>query len=260
MSSSRFVHSTSDSYDRFMGRYSAEIAPRFADLAGVTAPMTALDVGCGPGALTRELVRRLGAGAVSACDPSPGFVETCQARNPGVTVKAGPAEALPFADSVFDVTLAQLVLHFLNDPRLGISEMMRVTKSGGRIGGVVWDLTGGMELFRLVGEAAQAIGPISASYNRSVKFGGPGEIAEFFAAAGLVSIDERLLTVLVTYEDFDDLWTTLQSAAGPTATFMNALSPEELPRLREALHAILGNPPAAFTLEATARAVIGTRA
>ena len=39
-----------DAYNRFMGRYSEPLAPRFADLAGVHAGQRALDVGCGPGA------------------------------------------------------------------------------------------------------------------------------------------------------------------------------------------------------------------
>ena len=50
-----------DAYDRFMGRYSGSLAPQLADLAGVRAGQRALDVGCGPGALTTELVGRLGA-------------------------------------------------------------------------------------------------------------------------------------------------------------------------------------------------------
>jgi trans-aconitate methyltransferase len=63
-----------DEYDRFMGRYSAPLAPQFADLASVNAGQRVLDVGCGPGALTAELVRRLGPGTVSAVDPSEPFV------------------------------------------------------------------------------------------------------------------------------------------------------------------------------------------
>jgi len=54
-----------DAYDRFMGRYSRLLAPQFADLAGVTAGQRAVDVGCGPGALTAELVARLGHAAVA---------------------------------------------------------------------------------------------------------------------------------------------------------------------------------------------------
>jgi 16S rRNA G1207 methylase RsmC len=44
-----------ETYDRFMGRYSRLLAPRLADFAGIGPPACAVDVGCGPGALTTEL-------------------------------------------------------------------------------------------------------------------------------------------------------------------------------------------------------------
>jgi ubiquinone/menaquinone biosynthesis C-methylase UbiE len=55
-----------------------------------------LDVGCGPGALTAQLAERLGAGAVSAVDPSGSFVAAARARFPGADVQSGAAEQLPF--------------------------------------------------------------------------------------------------------------------------------------------------------------------
>ena len=76
-----------DAYDRFMGRYSVQLSPRLADLAGVHAGQSVLDVGCGPGALTAELVDRLGPDAVTAVDPSESFVEAAQRRNPEVDVR-----------------------------------------------------------------------------------------------------------------------------------------------------------------------------
>ena len=71
-------------YDRFMGRYSVRLAPSFADFAGLAPGNRVLDVGCGPGALTTELVHRLGAAAVAAVDPSEQLL-------------AGPAYAAPVA-------------------------------------------------------------------------------------------------------------------------------------------------------------------
>ena len=53
---------SADAYLRFMGRYSEPLAAQFADLAGVRRGQRMLDVGCGPGALTAELVSRTGAG------------------------------------------------------------------------------------------------------------------------------------------------------------------------------------------------------
>jgi trans-aconitate methyltransferase len=83
---------SADAYLRFMGLYSRPLAPRFADLAGVTGGQRALDVGCGPGVLTAELVSRVGADSVSAADPSESFVAAVRDRLPGVDVRQASAE------------------------------------------------------------------------------------------------------------------------------------------------------------------------
>src|SRR2546426_866896 len=85
-----------------MGRYSALLAPQFADLAGVGSRQRVLDVGCGPGALTSELVERVGASAVAAVDPSEQFAAAVRERHPGVDVQRAAAEELPFAEGEFD--------------------------------------------------------------------------------------------------------------------------------------------------------------
>ena len=132
-----------DSYDRFMGRYSVLLAPQLAAFAGVAPGQRVLDVGCGPGALTTELVRLLGPDEVTAVDPSEPFVAAARERHPGVTVEQAAAEALPFADDSFDAALAQLVVHFMTDPVAGLQEMARVTRGGGLVAACVWDHGGG---------------------------------------------------------------------------------------------------------------------
>src|SRR5205809_5161444 len=106
-----------------MGRYSVRLAPQLADLAGVASGQRVLDVGCGPGALTGELVKRVGAEAVSAVDPSESFAVAVGERYPGVDVRHVAAEELPFVDGAFDAALAQLVVHCMSDAVRGLSEM-----------------------------------------------------------------------------------------------------------------------------------------
>src|SRR5687768_4468848 len=106
-----------------MGRYSSPLSPLLADLAGIAAGQRAFDVGCGPCALTAELVARVGASHVSAVDPSESFVAAARDRHPDVDVRVGTAEQLPFDDGAFDAALAQLVVHFMADPPVGVREM-----------------------------------------------------------------------------------------------------------------------------------------
>ena len=133
---------SADAYARFMGRWADPLAGEFSAYAGVRAGQRALDVGCGPGALTALLVERLGADAVSAVDPSASFVAATRSRLPGVDVRTGVAEDLPYDDDSVDVALAQLVVHFMADPVAGLTEMRRVTRPDGVVAATVWDHAG----------------------------------------------------------------------------------------------------------------------
>ena len=105
-----------DAYDQFMGRFSEPLAGQFADWLRLVPGQRVLDVGCGPGALTEVLVAKLGVGSVSAVDPSESFAAAVRERMPGVDVRFGVAEALPWADDVFDCAAAQLVVHLMSRP------------------------------------------------------------------------------------------------------------------------------------------------
>ena len=157
-----------DAYDRFMGRYSSLLAPQLADFADVAEGQRVLDVGCGPGALTGELVRRVGAASVSAVDPSEPFVAAARERFPGVDVRTAKAEDLPFRDRTFDATLAQLVVHFFADPVASLREMARVTREGGVVAACVWDHVGQSPVTPFW-RAARASRPSGAQRARSTR-------------------------------------------------------------------------------------------
>lgn len=244
-------------YDLFMGRYSRELAPAFADAAGIAAGQDVLDVGCGPGALTGELVRRTGADRVLAVDPSPPFVEACAQRYAGVQVRLAPAEALPFDDAVVDAVLAQLVLHFVGDPDQAAREFRRVLRPGGRVGACVWDFAGGMEMLRAFWDAALEVDPGAPAEAQTLRFGGPGEMVEQLDSVGFVDLDETVLQVSSPYTGFDELWAGFLYGIGPAGGYLVTLPQEQQDAVREALHRRIGSPAGGFTLGATARCVVG---
>jgi len=244
-------------YDSFMGRYSVGLAELFSDAAGVASGQAAIDVGCGPGALTGVLVARLGAGAVRACDPSEPFLEACAARHPGVTVRLGRAESIPFESGSADHAMAQLVLHFVSEPEEAAREMARVVRPGGTVAACVWDFDDGMEMLRAFWDAALAIDPDAPDEARTLRFGRPGEIAELFAAVGIRDIAESTLCVTSTYTSFDELWAGFLAGVGPAGAYCVALSEADRARLRTELFARLGSPADSFSLDAVARCAVG---
>ncbi|MDO5740057.1 MAG: methyltransferase domain-containing protein [Ornithinimicrobium sp.] len=255
---SRTFTASGDAYDSFMGRYSIALAPLLADLGGVVEGQRVVDVGCGPGALTAELVLRLGAGAVVACDPSPAFLAACRERHPGVDVRQGRAEALPLGDDAFDAALAQLVLHFVSDAETAALELRRVVRPSGRVAVCVWDFEGGMQMLRAFWDAAVSLDPDAPDELHTMRFGRAGELSALLAGAGFTDVSEHPLTVRSDYTDFEELWTSLLLGIGPAGAHLVALPPQEQERLRAAYLHLLGSPAGGFALTAVARAAVGT--
>jgi SAM-dependent methyltransferase len=247
-----------EAYDAFMGRYAVLLAPLLADAAGVLTGQRALDVGCGTGALTGELVRRLGAGRVAGCDPSPEQIRACRARHPEVDLREAPAERLPHGDASFDVALAQLVLHFVSDPELAAREMRRVVARGGQVAACVWDFEGGMQMLRAFWDAALSIDPSAPDELHTLRFGRAGELSALLLDAGLTDVSEQTLTVQGHYAGFEELWSTLLLGVGPAGSYTVALPEPRRDALRTAYLERLDHPPGPFHLRAVARAAVGT--
>jgi SAM-dependent methyltransferase len=241
-------------YDRFMGRYSAPLAPRLADFAGVAAGQRVLDVGCGPGALTTELVNRLGPGSIAGVDPSEPFVEAARERHPGVEVRRAAAEQLPFTDREFDATLAQLVVHFMDDPVAGLREMARVTREQGVVAACVWDHAGGGGPLATFWDAAHELDP-DVKDESQLAGAREGHLAQLFEAAGLLEIDETALAVEIEHPSFEEWWEPFTLGVGPAGAYVASLDGKRRESLRERCRRLL--PGAPFVLSARAWAARG---
>jgi SAM-dependent methyltransferase len=192
---------------------------------------------------------------VAAIDPSEPFVEAAKARHPGVDVRRASADALPHADAAFDVTMAQLVVHFLQDPVAGLVEMARVTRPGAIVAACVWDFAGDRA-------------PISAFW-RAARDGDPdvrdesdlpgaraGHLTELFVASGLSNVEETELPVSVEHGSFDEWWAPFELGVGPAGAHVASLDVEERAALRERCRVLI--PSAPFTLAAAVWAARGS--
>jgi ubiquinone/menaquinone biosynthesis C-methylase UbiE len=250
--------SPAEHYDRFMGRYVPTLAVALADAAAVATGMRVLDVGCGPGGLTRELASRVGAASVAAVDPAEQFVEACRARVPGADVRVAPAEDLPFDEAAFDAALASLVIAFMRDADAGAREMARVTRPGGVVAACMWDIPGGrMTMLSTFWQAVGEIDP-SSQGERSLVGVREGEIAEVLARAGLEDVQDGTLSTGAHYEDFDDFWQPFTLAVGPAGNHLRKLSAEQQEAVRRACFSRLGEPAGPFDLDAHAWYARGT--
>jgi len=221
-----------DAYDDFMGRYSRLLSGQLADLASVQPGQRVLDVGCGTGALTGELVARLGSARVAAVDPSEPFVAATRTRHPGVDVRLAPAERLPFPDDTFDAALAQLVVHFMLDPVAGVAEMGRVTRRDGVVAACVWDHGGSQGPLRLFWDTARELDPDVDDESRRPGTRA-GHLAELFGAAGLRDVEEATLSVRLEHATFEAWWEPFTRGVGPAGAYVASLDEDRRTDLRD---------------------------
>lgn len=221
-----------EAYGRFMGRYSEPLADEFVEVVGLVPGRRALDVGCGPGALTARLVQRLGVDGVVALDPSAPFVEAARTRFPGLDVRRGSAEDLPFEDGTFDAALAQLVVHFMEDPVRGLAEMARVTRPRGTVAACVWDHGGNRSPLSTFWSAVGEIDPDGVDES-GLPGAREGHLVELAMAAGLVDVTHSELSVSVDYSGFDEWWEPYTLGVGPAGSYLAAVDDD----VRDALEA-----------------------
>ena len=105
---------------------------RDAYLADIDFPTGArvVEVGCGPGPVSRALASRPGMGEVVGVDPSPVFLSKGRelAQDiPNLTFVEGDARALPFEDDSFDVLIFHTTLCHIPEPEVALAEALRGT-------------------------------------------------------------------------------------------------------------------------------------
>jgi ubiquinone/menaquinone biosynthesis C-methylase UbiE len=222
MAEQRIRYDDGAAYERTMGRWSQFAGGIFLDWLALPAGLRWLDVGCGNGAFTELLVERCAPATVQGIDPSEGQLAFARTR-PAARVaqfRQGDAMAPPFPDDAFDVAVMALVIFFVPDPAKGVAEMVRVVCPGGTVAAYAWDILGGglpaeaiQDELRLLGVTPLLPPSVSASRMEAMR--------DAWIGAGLEAVETREITVQRTFTDFDDFWTSSQTASvGPIIAAM----------------------------------------
>jgi SAM-dependent methyltransferase len=255
--------SGAEAYERFMGRWSRQLAPLLVRFAGVHDGDAVLDVGAGTGALAAAISSSAPTSRVTGIDPAPAYVEFARAtRSTGlVDFETGDAERLRFGDGSFDRALSLLVITFIANPRQALREIRRVTRAGGTIAAAVWDYPEGMEMLRVFWDTAVALRPMDAHKDeRHLPLCRRGDLGALWREEGLLDIAEDSLIIRTRFASFDDYWEPFLEKQGPAGAYVGTLTAAEREDLKARLRVRLleGEPDRPFALTARAWAVRGT--
>jgi len=247
-------------YERLMGRWSRIAGDDFLDWLAPPTGLRWLDVGCGNGAFT-ERAMRFAPVEMQGIDPSEG--QLAYARTRPATKRAvfrqGDAQALPYADSSFDIVTMALAISFVPDPAKGIAEMARVAKPGGVVATYMWDQPGGGLPMEVLRRALATLG-VSAAGAPHPEASTAAEMRRLWRAAGLQAVETRTIEIETTYSDFDDFWDSNVAAGSPVANQIATLPHDPVDRIKQDLRKNLRpDEGGRIVLPARANAVKGRR-
>jgi ubiquinone/menaquinone biosynthesis C-methylase UbiE len=227
-------------YERLMGRWSRLVGETFLDWLEIPNGRQWLDVGCGNGAFTEEVIARCIPSTVTAIDPSDDQLAYARTRPKAKSAefRAGDAQNLPFGNGSFDVAVMALVISFLPDPGKAVGEMARVVRPGGWVATYMWDLPGGGAPVAHIYTAVESLGmasvlPPNPAVSRREAMQALWEKAE------LESINTHVIRIPVVFSDFEDYWDSNTVPIGPQGKFIAGLSPSKREQLRTRLRNLL---------------------
>ncbi len=263
---STFPTGSGEGYELQMGRHSRSLAPLLIAFAAPHAAGKVLDVGCGTGNLAMELAKNPRLTSIEAFDFSPPYIVYAKARGADhrINFQTADACAIPFADGTFDLTLSMLVLAFIPEPQRAVRELVRVTKPGGTVAACMWDLRGGLVFGRMFWDTAAALDPKAVEARRqtmSRPITRQGGIAGEFKTAGLQNVQETVLTIPMSFTDFEDFWAPFEGRESAFAVYVSGLEAAQKDKFKSALRLAYldGSPNGPRTYFANAWAARGVR-
>jgi SAM-dependent methyltransferase len=227
-------------YERLMGRWSKLVGQQFLDWIAPAQGLSWLDVGCGNGAFTEEIIARYAPAKVTGVDPSEGQLGYARTR-PGAklaTFRVADAQSLPFEDRSFDVVAMALAISFVPNPAKGTAEMARVARPGGTVATYMWDFSVGGAPVEPIYRALRAVG-VAPPKPPSADVATHDGLRDLWTRAGLQAVEVKHIRIDAVFANFDDYWISNSAPSGPQGVLISHMPPDRRERVRQALQADL---------------------
>ena len=216
-----FATTNPDIYERFMGRWSAQMAEPFLTFAGIKSGQRVLDAGCGTGTITLAIAQR-GCNVVGV-DPSDAYLAGARHRRShhAISYEHGDAQSLAYETASFDAAVSFLAIDLIPDPGKAAAEMRRVTRPGGVVACGAIDLGGGFAAIQMLLD----IGCVFDDGLRAIRdyvvprpLVRPNGQAQLWHRTGFVEIIEEPIVTSFDYEFFRRLLDEPSYRANPACT------------------------------------------
>lgn len=217
-------------------RFSVLPAEHLCETVDLRAGERVLDVAAGNGAAALAAARRFA--DVVATDFVPELLTHAAARAEvdelPLTTRVADAQSLPFEDESFDVVLSTFGAMFAPDQERTADELLRVCRSGGRIGLVNWTPHCMMgDVFRAIGARV----PPPAGIRSPLEWGSEHRLRELFGAR-VTSLRLNTRQLVWRFLSAEQMLEYFRTWFGPTRTAFDALDPDTQPRLGADLLAV----------------------
>lgn len=253
-----------DAYEMYVGRWSRKTGKEFLSWINAAPDMRWLDLGCGTGALTSQILKDCDPKSVVGIEPSEGFLKLARKETDDerASFLQGSGDRIPVDDGSADIVVSGLVLNFIPDKESAVAEMIRSVKKGGTVAAYVWDYSGHVQFMRYFWDAAIALDPTAREKDEGVRFPicRPDALTELFSSAGLRNVTAAPIDILTPFADFDDYWSPFLSGIAPAPGYCASLDDTAREKLKNRLIELLPtDPDGMILLAARAWAVRGNR-
>jgi SAM-dependent methyltransferase len=213
------------------------VGEQLCEALDLRAGQRVLDVAAGNGNVSLAAARRWC--EVTSTDYVPGLLERGRSRATAdglkIEFKGADAEALPFADGSFDAVVSTFGVMFTPNQEIAAAELLRVCKSGGKIGLANWTPEGFVgQLFKTIGKYL----PPPAGVKSPAAWGTRGRLAELFGPAA-ISIQAESRNFNLRYRSPEHFVEVFKTYYGPMLKAFAALDQTGQNGLREDLHALI---------------------